>query len=141
MTKTTISAKIDGALYELLKQKNINISGLIETLLKDYLTQNATELEKKTAEISARVKDCVWNFEWYNFYGIRSKYAEKMCRQGLRKMGYTDEEIQQGYDIAKQEYEKRYTEITPSEITIVKGTPTDWKNEEDKEEDNEANSF
>ncbi len=124
-----ISIRLDVEIYDLLKQKNINISGLAENLFKEWLQkqENNNPIAQQTQEYNERLTKCVNEFIYDNFYAIRSKYAEKIVRQALQKQGYTDEEIQRAYEIAKQEYENRHIDVVPSNITILKGTPTDWQ--------------
>ncbi|WP_292319285.1 type II toxin-antitoxin system CcdA family antitoxin, partial [Caldisphaera sp.] len=84
MTKTMISLRIDGALYETLKQKHINVSGLVQELLTEWLQKQENDDPIAQQEYNDRLNKCIKEFEYNTFYPIRSKYAEKIIRQALQ---------------------------------------------------------
>ena len=140
MPKTMISLRIDASLYELLKQKNINVSGLVETLLKDYIVKNTSASEQQQADVSERVQFCQEQFKWASFRAMESDYVKRVIWHGLEKRGYTQAEIQVGWERALADYEQfKKMPTTNEQITLLKGTPTDWQNDNDNDNNKNTN--
>ncbi|MGC8588533.1 MAG: hypothetical protein ACP5LI_05895, partial [Hydrogenobaculum sp.] len=93
MAKIVKAITIDADLFEAVKQKNVNFSGLIDTLIREWLAKQ--ENDKPTTQIlndiTERIQYCAAQFATDDFeiFKNKSEYSKKLIWQGLKNRGYS----------------------------------------------------